>query len=170
MRKLLLLGMVVVAMLITACSQSTQPAQQGVTCNKPYILVGQNCCLDQNDNRICDSDESVAEAEPPKTSSDNEDTKEKSMVDCGYAQDESSSAFNCLLNNLETCNEAVLTSWSQDTYIINGKSGNYCSFTWKEYSDTFSCNFPLSRIYPGIDLDGLSSLVGEFCANGANEE
>jgi len=31
--------------------------QPGVTCNKPYIKVGDSCCLDQNDNNICDKDE-----------------------------------------------------------------------------------------------------------------
>jgi hypothetical protein len=31
--------------------------QQKVICNKPYILIGTNCCLDKNDNQICDSDE-----------------------------------------------------------------------------------------------------------------
>jgi hypothetical protein len=29
-----------------------------VTCNKPYINVGDECCLDMNDNAICDKDES----------------------------------------------------------------------------------------------------------------
>jgi len=29
-----------------------------VVCNEPYILVGTSCCLDQNDNSICDNDES----------------------------------------------------------------------------------------------------------------
>lgn len=29
------------------------------TCNKPYILVGTDCCLDANDNGICDSDEAA---------------------------------------------------------------------------------------------------------------
>ncbi len=47
-----------------------------VTCNKPYILVGTSCCLDVNDNAICDRDEdaqipvakAVAQAEDkPKT-------------------------------------------------------------------------------------------------------
>lgn len=28
-----------------------------VTCNPPYILVGNGCCLDLNDNKICDFDE-----------------------------------------------------------------------------------------------------------------
>ncbi len=30
-----------------------------VTCNKPYLKVGTTCCLDQNDNSICDSDETA---------------------------------------------------------------------------------------------------------------
>lgn len=32
---------------------------QQATCNSPYILVGTECCLDANENSICDSDESV---------------------------------------------------------------------------------------------------------------
>lgn len=31
--------------------------QTQIVCNKPYILVGTSCCLDQNDNLICDEDE-----------------------------------------------------------------------------------------------------------------
>ena len=30
-----------------------------IICNKPYILVGKECCLDKDDNRICDRDEGV---------------------------------------------------------------------------------------------------------------
>ena len=37
-------------LVISGCSQET-------ICNKPYILVGNDCCLDANDNNICDSDE-----------------------------------------------------------------------------------------------------------------
>ena len=32
---------------------------QQVTCNKPYIKVGKECCLDINDNDICDKDETT---------------------------------------------------------------------------------------------------------------
>jgi len=35
---------------------------QKIECNKPYILVGAECCLDQNDNSICDEDETVEES------------------------------------------------------------------------------------------------------------
>lgn len=30
---------------------------QKVVCNKPYILVGTGCCLDKDNNNICDKDE-----------------------------------------------------------------------------------------------------------------
>lgn len=33
-----------------------------VICNKPYILVGESCCLDQNSNAVCDKDESTIPA------------------------------------------------------------------------------------------------------------
>ena len=31
--------------------------QQKIICDKPYILIGNSCCLDKNDNKICDNDE-----------------------------------------------------------------------------------------------------------------
>jgi len=48
-----------------------EPPQQ-VVCNSPYILVGTSCCLDQNDNSICDTDEAEVKPatvveEPPQT-------------------------------------------------------------------------------------------------------
>ena len=46
---LLLIGVVVMSGCI----------KEQVTCNKPYIKVGTECCLDQNDNEICDKDEVV---------------------------------------------------------------------------------------------------------------
>ena len=41
--------------LIAGCVSSPTGAQ--VVCNKPYILVGTECCLDQNTNSVCDTDE-----------------------------------------------------------------------------------------------------------------
>ena len=35
----------------------TNYLKKEIVCNKPYILVGTDCCLDQNDNSICDRDE-----------------------------------------------------------------------------------------------------------------
>lgn len=42
------------AFLLQGCT-TTNNAQ--VVCTKPYILVGTSCCLDENNNGICDKDE-----------------------------------------------------------------------------------------------------------------
>lgn len=47
-----LIALVVVVVLVSGCTQKP-------TCNKPYILVGGECCLDENDDRICDRNEVV---------------------------------------------------------------------------------------------------------------
>lgn len=39
------------------CTQTTEE-KDDVVCNEPYIRVGADCCLDTNDNSICDKDES----------------------------------------------------------------------------------------------------------------
>ena len=44
--------LVLLALVVFLVGCDTQPAQ--TVCNKPYILVGYDCCLDQNDNSICD--------------------------------------------------------------------------------------------------------------------
>ena len=36
-------------------------SEQAIKCEKPYIRFGTSCCLDQNDNKICDRDEKVIE-------------------------------------------------------------------------------------------------------------
>lgn len=50
MKKIILICVLVLVLLIVGCGQK-------VVCNKSYILVGSECCLDQDDNSICDKDE-----------------------------------------------------------------------------------------------------------------
>lgn len=44
------------AMLIFSGCSSNNNANN-IICNMPYILVGEQCCLDNNSNKICDKDE-----------------------------------------------------------------------------------------------------------------
>lgn len=58
------IGIAVVAVVILAIvliSNSNNNSRDEVTCNSPYILVGTECCLDENYNSICDSDETTKE-------------------------------------------------------------------------------------------------------------
>ncbi len=64
MRRTIIFGLFLVLILIVSgCNQikdMIKPTAESATkpeCNKPYILVGWDCCLDQNDNKICDKDE-----------------------------------------------------------------------------------------------------------------
>lgn len=77
--KYLTLFLVIFIFLISACA--TQPATQPTqpVCNKPYILVGNDCCLDKDDNGICDKDESEKEIEEkPNVEIKKEEVKEVS--------------------------------------------------------------------------------------------
>ena len=53
-------GFIILVLLAFGCSKSPTP-----TCDKPYIKVGAQCCLDQNYNKVCDKDESAIAATPP---------------------------------------------------------------------------------------------------------
>jgi len=45
-------GIVITILLISGCIE-----EEKFVCEKPYIQVGKECCLDENDNKICDKDE-----------------------------------------------------------------------------------------------------------------
>jgi hypothetical protein len=55
---LLCVGMVI---LLCGC------VSQAPTCNQPYILVGDGCCLDENADAICDSDKPLTTTAAPTT-------------------------------------------------------------------------------------------------------
>jgi len=56
-RTALLILLSAAALLIVACALS-----EGVTCNRPYMIKGLECCLDNNGNSVCDADEGLAAA------------------------------------------------------------------------------------------------------------
>lgn len=57
MKKLLLI-LIVGMVLISGCgNEITGDVSKDFICDKPYIQVGSECCLDENDNKICDKDE-----------------------------------------------------------------------------------------------------------------
>ncbi|MBI4360260.1 exo-alpha-sialidase [Candidatus Micrarchaeota archaeon] len=58
-------AVVMLAAFLAGCLQTQTPA---FVCNAPYILVGTSCCLDQNGNEICDSDETKPQAPTPSAS------------------------------------------------------------------------------------------------------
>jgi hypothetical protein len=66
MKTIPLVAVLVISVFAAGCIIS-QP-----TCNEPYILVGDTCCLDQNGNGICDADETPAAPEEPEAAPEEE--------------------------------------------------------------------------------------------------
>lgn len=65
MKKILLI-ILVLALFLLGCGEESQITGGAITapvCNSPYILVGTSCCLDQNNNKICDKDETEETSE-----------------------------------------------------------------------------------------------------------
>lgn len=64
MRKVFILLVIFGLVLVSSCTEEPKTlTSAAVICNKPYIKVGASCCLDQNDNSICDKDERLNEKE-----------------------------------------------------------------------------------------------------------
>ncbi len=79
MKKLLFSLLLLVLLFLVACSPDAQESQQQVeqlplaqpqqeriilTCPENYIMVGEECCLDENRNNVCDDEEVVNTPEP----------------------------------------------------------------------------------------------------------
>ena len=58
-KKILLYMIMPIILAIFIIGGCNKPAN--LKCSKPYILVGNSCCLDQNSNNICDTDEKPAQ-------------------------------------------------------------------------------------------------------------
>lgn len=58
MKKIILVLIVLGVIALSGCgSLRSSPTGNVVVCNPPYMQLGLDCCLDKNNNRICDTDE-----------------------------------------------------------------------------------------------------------------
>jgi len=84
---LLFAGLILAIALVLGCTGS----EQKVVCNAPYILVGTDCCLDNNDNSICDKDEQqipVATQPTPEENITEVETKQCNTTEFKYEVEE----------------------------------------------------------------------------------
>lgn len=52
-----LLIFAVILIFISGCTLTENTPSDAFICSEPYIQVGSTCCLDQNDDKICDNDQ-----------------------------------------------------------------------------------------------------------------
>ena len=67
MKKWLIALLILIALFIAGCNSSQKTEE--LNCEKPYILYNNECCLDQNNNNLCDNTEKAAYISPEKTTS-----------------------------------------------------------------------------------------------------
>ena len=124
--------------------------QETITCNLPYIKVGTGCCLDQNNNNICDNHEISSQ---PKTycgdgTCQSDESCSSCLDDCGECK--ASIGESCSFNS--NCKSAycvhgicrVLSTYCGDEYCDSGESCSSCSL------DCGSCDvFSIGKAYAG---------------------
>ncbi len=134
----------------TGQKQTKQQETQQVTCNKPYILVGTSCCLDQNDNSICDSDE------VPKC---NPNWKCSSWSDCSQAGIQTRTCTDenkCGVNTNKPTESQTCTppskSWHTVTTLSSSTSKKTDTFNIKgeKWKFTWSCD--KANDYDGMNI------------------
>lgn len=106
-----------ILLLCTACVQvTTTPDSEETNCNKPYIQVGDDCCLDKDDNSICDKDE-MTEEESTNEETDEEtveesekSVEEKESSDDEETADDSDEVTEENLGTIESCSKPFIES------------------------------------------------------------
>lgn len=117
MRKIVFFVLLAIIISISGCIQEP-------VCEKPYIMVDYECCLDQNDNKICDSDETgniKATESEDKICGDGECVGIEDglcCIDCGCPDN-----YECVNNECISIPEEIIRK-----YIILESSENYSEF------------------------------------------
>jgi hypothetical protein len=79
--KMIAILLLVLGLVFFGCT--TTPQQTPIVCNAPYIQVGTTCCLDQNQNNVCDKDETI---------------QQQNQVGCAYNNPLCESDYDCINN------------------------------------------------------------------------
>ena len=111
-------------------------SEKAVVCNSPYIRVGVQCCLDKNENNVCDSDEGTIQesTEELKVTSPEEIKRiQDEIINNGGSLQDKISRIDC---------ELVL---ADDTYM--DKLEDVSKEEWIEYENCFV----------GLELDNPTS-------------
>ena len=115
-------GILALIVLISGCGEQAQP-----TCNPPYILVGTGCCLDQNDNNICDSDETAVAENESQTEDDEGEADENAVNESlwsktsGYTVAECQEACNVwdTIGEVSSCKDVCVNHYGKPSHSLD---------------------------------------------------
>ncbi len=115
-------------------------SEKAVVCNKPYIRVGIECCLDQNDNRVCDKDET-------KTTQKKTEEKPLETTEITKIPIKKQTLDSCSTYNNDNVHKIKYDFWDIDT---NNKIER-CLETSKNIEFIDITNDPFIQKYPSVD-------------------
>lgn len=172
MKKVVLLILIVLAFALAAsCVQSefsvqkedsmqTAQNKESSVCSPPYIKISSGCCLDSNNNGVCDSDdapESVSEIQKPEVPAQPNKEIEKSAGECALpgglkciGSKVTPASIQIILSNSLGYDVRSVVAEAQncgDSDVISIKSGESGTLT-------IVCNYALT----GLNYDGVLSV------------
>lgn len=100
-------------LLVCGCVQ-----EEGVVCDRPYILVGGECCLDKNDNGVCDSDETTITT---STTTSMVTTSSTTSTTAGITTTASSTTSTTSTVIFSYDDTEIKSSWAERAPKIDGK-------------------------------------------------
>ncbi|MBR9703076.1 hypothetical protein GOV10_03510, partial [Candidatus Woesearchaeota archaeon] len=113
-------------------------SEQFIVCEEPYIRHGQGCCIDQDNNKICDSDENVGALTQENTEEDTEHLQEEKTP-----QSERNHAYAAKIESITTRQAGIM-----------GANGNIIKITF--YTDSKPSDQPCADCDYGLRVDGLN--------------
>ena len=177
MRKLIMLVVILFAFVIISCQQvsisesgnNEQITTKEAVCSPPYIKNYSNCCLDQNNNGICDSDEVKKElqpqaetpkeiaAQPSESREQQQETEKKPTGTCSLSAGMICADFKISRTNIMVTLSNSLNYDARSVVVEaqNCGDGSVLDLA-KGESKTFTivCSYPL----PGSSYDGVLSV------------
>lgn len=148
------------AILFAGCLQpEASGGGEQVSCDKPYIKVGLECCLDADDNRICDRDETAGGADLPVSTSESGVVCNSPYIrvgsECCLDQN-----FNSICDDDETgAGETVAPEISTTTQP-----------TASSTSSTFQSTSTTTEEHPAPTCEEVTCDPGYHCVDGSCEE
>lgn len=141
---LLILALFLTAFFISGCEKSMNV----IVCNKPYILVGGSCCLDSNNNNICDKDETQKPVEQPPTTTPSPPTPVEAQNEFKMVKGD---VVTFAGKNITLFDYSVFGGELETTVDVDGK-------TWDIYNTNKPEIFSGLKITP-ISVDRLQNFV-----------
>jgi len=122
-------------------------ADQAIVCEKPYIRHASGCCIDQDDNKICDNDENSV-LEQDKASEQSADTESDDVAiaietNCG----------DNVCDEGENCNSCVEDCGCKD--------GEQCKYFYALGNNLYQCSGTsgINKLKPKVNFPRICSLL-----------